>query len=138
MQTTDEKPKKKIKKITLSYSIESFETLTQYHKAKGIAEACFVLGLVALMLGYYGYDYIFMGAVGLIFGLMYKSYERILAKRLAREANWKEEEVDEEEPTCDNCGNTFDLMENCLVASKISLCGNCHTLTKQGKIEGVK
>jgi hypothetical protein len=98
MSEEKEKEKQKIKKITLSYSIESFETLTNYHKAKGIAEACFVLGLVALMLGYYGFDHISMGAIGLVFGLMYKIYEKTLAKRLAKDAKWEERELDEDIP----------------------------------------
>ena len=93
------KQKTKMKKITITYNIDSFETLTEYHKSKGIAEAFLVMGIIALSIGLIGYDHLAISGISILFFFLYKFYERNLAKRLSNQADWQEEEIEvDEEP----------------------------------------
>jgi Ca2+/Na+ antiporter len=96
MQKENEKPKK-IRKIVLSYSIDSFTTLTSYHQSRGIAEAFFISAAAILTVDYLGYDVLVSVAFCGIMSLMYLFYHYFLRKKLSNASEWEEKEIEEKE-----------------------------------------
>jgi len=89
-------PKKKIKKIVLSYNIDSFTTLTDYHQSKGISDAFVIATACILILGLMGFDTMIAAAFCLIMALMYRFYHLVLRKKLTS-PEWEESEIEEKE-----------------------------------------
>ena len=98
MSEEKEKPKKKIKKITLNYSIDSFETLTSYHQSKGIKEAFFMAGIFLLSTMIMEIPIYFLTILFFAMSLMYYYFEIDSKKKLAKNAEWEESEIEVEEP----------------------------------------
>lgn len=87
-------PKKKVKKVILSYNIDSFTTLTDYHQSKGISDAFLIATSCILILALMGYDTIIAAAFCLIMALMYRFYHFTLRGKLTT-PEWKKSEIEE-------------------------------------------
>lgn len=93
--TIKDKPKK-IKHIKVSYGVDSFSSLIDYHESKAISNAFFIAFACVLIMSMMEYDTIVASAFLLIMALMYRFYYWQTKRNLVK-PEWEETEIDEEE-----------------------------------------
>ncbi|MHA1531137.1 MAG: hypothetical protein ACTSR6_03975 [Candidatus Heimdallarchaeota archaeon] len=96
MKDTIEEKTKKIKHVKLSYNIDSFSSLIDYHESKAISNAFFIAFAIVLVMSMMEYDTIVAAAFILIMALMYRFYFWQTKRKLIK-PDWEENEIDEED-----------------------------------------
>jgi len=96
MKNTKEEKPKKIKQIKVSYNIDSFSSLIDYHESKAISNAFFIAFAIVLIMSMMKYDTIVAAAFILIMALMYRFYYWQTKRSLVK-PEWIESEIVETE-----------------------------------------
>ena len=96
MKDTIEEKSKKTKHIKVSYGIDSFQSLIDYHESKAISNAFFIAFACVLTMSLMEYDTIVAAAFILVMAFMYRFYFWQTKRKLIK-PKWEESEIDEEE-----------------------------------------
>jgi len=95
MKDTIKEKTKKIKHVKLSYNIDSFSSLIDYHESKAISNAFFIAFAIVLVLSMMEYDTIVAAAFILIMALMYRFYFWQTKRKLVK-PEWEIDKLEED------------------------------------------